>query len=65
MPLWVKGGHAEQVAAVAGSPQKAALLAGGPHLQYGPQRDENREKSAILKRTFRGPGTKIAAARTK
>jgi hypothetical protein len=24
---WVKGGHAEQVAAAAGSPQKAALLA--------------------------------------
>jgi hypothetical protein len=24
----------------------------------GPQRDENRGKSAILKRTFRGPGTK-------
>ena len=31
----------------------------------GPQRDENRGKSAILKRTFRGPVTKIAAARTK
>jgi hypothetical protein len=28
----------------------------------GRQRDENRGKSAILKRTFRGPGTKIAAA---
>jgi hypothetical protein len=24
----------------------------------GPQRDENRGKSAILKRTLRGPGTK-------
>jgi hypothetical protein len=29
------------------------------------QRDGNRGKSAILKRTFRGPGRKIAAARTK
>jgi hypothetical protein len=35
------------------------------HLRFVPQRDENRGKSAIVKRTFRGPGTRIAAARTK
>jgi len=34
--IGVKGGHAEQVAAAAGSPQKAALLAAGRHLRYGP-----------------------------
>jgi hypothetical protein len=32
---------------------------------FVPQRDENRGKSAIPKRTFRGPGTEIAASRTK
>jgi hypothetical protein len=38
-PLWVKGGHAEHVAAATGSPQKAALLDDGRHLRYGPTRD--------------------------
>jgi hypothetical protein len=33
---WVKGGHAEQVAAAAGSPQKAALLAAGRDFGLGP-----------------------------
>src|SRR5260370_34931548 len=35
--LWVKGGHAEQVAAAAGSPQKAALLATGRDFDLGPR----------------------------
>jgi hypothetical protein len=34
--VWVKGGHAEQVAAAAGSPQKAALLAAGRDFCHGP-----------------------------
>jgi hypothetical protein len=34
--LRVKGGHAEQVAAAAGSPQKAALLAAGRDFGLGP-----------------------------
>jgi hypothetical protein len=34
--LWVKNGHAEQVAAAAGSPQKAALLAVGRDFCHGP-----------------------------
>jgi len=32
----VTGGHAEQVAAAAGSPQKAALLAAGRDFGLGP-----------------------------
>ena len=35
------------------------------HVRNVPQRDKNRGKAGILKRTFRGPGTKIAASRTK
>jgi hypothetical protein len=35
-PLGVKGGHAEQVAAAAGSPQKADAPAGGPGFCHGP-----------------------------
>src|SRR5258708_39458473 len=35
-PNWVTGGHAEQVAAAAGSPQKAALLAAGRDFGLGP-----------------------------
>ena len=34
---WVTGGHAEQVAAAAGSPQKAALLAAGRDFGLGPR----------------------------
>ncbi len=34
---WVKRGHAEQVAAAAGSPQKAALLAVGRDFCHGPE----------------------------
>jgi hypothetical protein len=33
---WVKGGRVEQVAAAAGSPQKAALLAAGRDFGLGP-----------------------------
>jgi hypothetical protein len=34
--LWVTGGHAEQVAAAAGSSQKAALPAAGSDFGLGP-----------------------------
>jgi len=44
---------------------KAAIRRSGEHVRDVLQRDENRGKSAILKRTSRGPGTEIAAARTK
>ena len=37
--LWVKGGRAEQVAAAAGSPQKAALLAAVRNFGLGPITD--------------------------
>jgi hypothetical protein len=38
--VWVKGGHAEQVAAAAGSPRKAALLAGSRGFDLGSEADQ-------------------------
>src|SRR6267378_7484187 len=45
--FWVTGGHAQQVAAATGSPQKAALLAAGRDFGLGPQ-PEIRHQGAQL-----------------
>src|SRR5712672_4655221 len=42
---WVKGGHAEQVAAATGSPQKAALVAAGRDFGLGPLPDVGSPRS--------------------
>jgi hypothetical protein len=36
LQVWVKGGHAEHVAAATGSPQKADPLDGGRRFRVGP-----------------------------
>src|SRR6266853_5809241 len=47
--LRVTGGHAEQVAAAAGSPQKAALLAAGRDFGLGPFPDSGTANKLVLK----------------
>ena len=59
LPEWVKGGRAEQVAAAAGSPQKAALLAAVRNFGLGPRRDMAGYRPArlsIARRRVERPG---------
>jgi hypothetical protein len=46
-------------------PPATDIVSPASQVRKVPQRDENRGKSAIPKRTFRGPGIEIGASRAK